>query len=107
MEEQQDMNDWRSDISEPKATLKVNPDQEVIFTFQDEGTRKESNDYGTSIVFAVKVDNEEEIKLWYVNTRNYDLLGQIKSLGNLTGLKAKVKRVGSRKSDTRYTISKI
>jgi len=106
MEEQKNM-DWREDISEPKDTLKIKPDEEVIFTFIDEGTKKESTDFGISIVFGVKLEGEENVQLWYVNSRNYDLLGQIKTLGKLKDLKAKVKRIGSRKSDTRYTITKI
>jgi hypothetical protein len=103
---QKEIEDWRKDISEPKDILKVAPDNKVIFTFQDEGMPKSSEDYGNSIVFSVKTENNET-KLWYVKTNNFSLLGQIKALGKLTGLKAEVSRVGSKRSDTRYKIRKI
>ena len=106
MEETQETQDWRNEISEPKDTLKVKPDSSVVFNFQDEGLKKESIDYGSSIVFGVKVSGETETKLWYVSSKNYDLLGQIKALGNLIDLKVKVTRKGSKRSDTRYTIEK-
>jgi len=108
MEEQKqaDVN-WRENISEAKETLKVEPDTEVVVTFQDEGMVKESLDYGKSVVFGVKTLDNDETKLWYVNANNYALLGQIKTLGKLAGVKVKITRKGSKRSDTRYTIEKI
>jgi len=106
MDEQKDAENWRENITEPKPTLKIQPDTEVILTFQDEGRKNVSVDYGTSIVFGVKVLDSDEVKDWYVNEQNYNLLRQIKALGKLKDLKAKVKRQGSKRSDTRYTIEK-
>jgi len=99
--------DWRNNISEPKDTLKVKPDSAIIVTFQDEGIVKSSIDYGNSVVFGVKTEENDELKLWYVNSENYNLLGQIKSLGKLEGKRAKIIRKGSKRSDTRYTIEEV
>ena len=106
-EQQEKIEDWREDISEPAETLKIADKETAIFTFQNEGEKRTHPDYGTSIVFQVAPLNEESTKYWYVNSRNFDLLGQIKELGNLTGLKVKVTRKGSKKSDTRYIIEKV
>lgn len=106
-QEQKELEDWREDISEPKDTLRIADGQSVVFTFEDEGIRKTHADFGTSVVFGVKEDGSNEKKLWYVNAQNYNLLAQIKTLGTLTGIKVKLERKGSKRSDTRYTISKI
>lgn len=106
-EEQKNMEDWRNNISEPKATLKIADGNTVFFTFADEGRKHSSTDYGTSIVFSIMLDNEKEPRNWFVSSNNFDLLGQIKTLGELTGLKCKVSRKGARKSDTRYYIEKV
>ena len=98
--------DWRSDISSGiKAILKVQDGEEVNFKFLNEGTKKTHPDYGSSIVFTISHGNEE--KYWYVNSENYDLLTQIKSLGILAGLDVRLSRKGSKKSDTRYTINRL
>lgn len=105
MQEQQEIEDWRDEISdESSPTLKIADGEQVVFTFLDEGAKKTHIDYGTSIVFKVK-KGEEELN-WYVSGNNWDLRKQIKDLGTLTSLKAKVSRTGSKKSDTRYTIEK-
>jgi len=96
---------WRDDISEPKETLKIADKETVNFIFQDEGKKISHPDYGSFIVFSVDIGTG--VRNWYVNTRNFDLLGQIKALGKLKGLKCTVKRTGSKKSDTRYSISKV
>jgi len=97
--------DWRANIGEAKSTLKIADGQVVTFVFLDEGNNRTHSDFGSSIVFAVSVNEEE--KNWYVNPQNFNLLGQIKGLGKLTGLKVEVERTGSKKSDTRYTIKKV
>lgn len=107
MEEQQENIDWRADISGSTETLKIADKEEVIFVFKDEGERRTHPDYGTSIAFLVLKQGEDEDKTWYVKANNFSLLGQIKELGLLTGLKVKVKRTGAKRSDTRYTIEKV
>ena len=98
--------DWRTDVSsEQKDILKVADGESVEFVFLSEGKVNHHADYGTSIVFNVSKDETE--MLWFVNNQNYDLLKQIKDFGSLVGLKAKVSRTGSKKSDTRYKIEKV
>ena len=106
MAEQESLAEWRNEISEPADTLKIADKETSVFTFKDEGKKNVHPDYGTSIAFKVLKDNEKDEKVWYVNSKNYDLLGQIKLLGILTGLKVEVTRIGSKKSDTRYIIKK-
>ena len=98
--------DWRNEITTPKNTLKVKDGETIEFTFLDEGTKKESKDYGSSIAFRVNSGGSDE-KLFYVKSNNFDLLGQIKTLGVLIGLKARITRIGSKRSDTRYKIVKV
>ena len=99
--------DWRENISEPSQTLKLGDGDIVIGTFQDEGEKRTHVDYGTSIAFQFLEDGQKEPKTFYVKTNNFDFLRQIKSLGKLTGLKVKISRVGTKRSDTRYKITKI
>ena len=106
MQEQSTIEDWRTDVTPTKATLKVLDGQNVLVTFKNEGVKKESKDYGNSIAFTVVRDGETEERTFYVKTNNYDLLGQIKELGKLTDLHVKITRTGSKKSDTRYKIEK-
>ena len=105
MEEQEQIKDWREEISEPKDTLKIAPDSSEIFIFQDEGQPNSHQDFGNSVAFSVKIGEEE--KTWYVKSNNFSLLGQIKALGPLSELKVKVNRKGSKRSDTRYKIEKV
>ena len=100
-------NDWRGDITESKKTLKVKDGDVVEVTFADEGTKKVSADYGASVAFSVLLKGEQEPKAFYVKANNFDLLGQIKALGSLTGLKVRISRIGSTKSNTRYKIVKM
>ena len=104
-EEQEQIKDWRKEISEPQPTLKVQDGQSVVFVFLNEGEKRTHADFGTSIVFLVEHDGEK--KNLYVRDTNYDLQRQIKALGDLTNLKANLSRIGSKKSDTRYTIEKV
>ena len=105
-QEQQEETDWREDVSEPKDVFKLQDKETAVITFQDEGRKQTHPDFGTSIVFTVKVMNSDAEKIWYVNARNYDLLGQLKEIGILKGQSVKVSRKGSKKSDTRYNIEK-
>lgn len=106
MEPQNQIDNWRSDISEPKDTLKIRDGDTVMGFFNDEGVKKESVDYGTSIAFAFLVDGEMNVKTWYVASNNYSLLGQIKALGVLNNTHVQITRLGAKKSDTRYSIKK-
>jgi len=104
-EQQTPIEDWRSEVSEGTPTLKVADGEEKTFVFINEGERRTHPEYGTSIVFQVEF--EKEPMSFYVRENNYSLLKQIKELGNLTGTAVKISRVGSKKSDTRYTLEKI
>ena len=98
--------DWRSNVTPSKATCKIKDGESAVGHFRDEGVKKQSVDYGESIAFAFQIEGETEVKTFYVKANNFDLLNQIKTLGNLTGLKVKISRTGSKKSDTRYKIVK-
>lgn len=106
-EETQKEIDWRKEITESQDTLKIAPDTAEVFIFQDEGKINHHEDFGTSIVFSVKREADENNRSWFVKNNNFSLLGQIKALGKLIGLKVKVVRKGSKRSDTRYSIAKI
>ena len=98
--------DWRMDITPKTETLKIKEGEQAIITFLDNGKKRESEDYGNSIAFRVQVIGEELVKTFFVKANNFTFLSQIKELGNLEGLKVKISRKGSKKSDTRYTIEK-
>lgn len=101
--EEQISKDWRDEVSgSSKSTLKIQDKEKATFIFMNEGTAKEHADFGSSIVFEVKHNGDK--KNWYVNPRNFGLLGQLKALGKLTGLTVILSRTGSKKSDTRYKI---
>lgn len=97
--------DWRGEISDcAGTTLKVLDGESKKVVFLNEGNKKESVDYGTSIVFRVEYEKEE--MNFYVKANNFSLLKQIKDLGEtITGKVVTISRVGSKKSDTRYTIT--
>ena len=95
-------NDWREEVSDSKATLKVQDGESETFVFLSEGEKKAHADFGTSIVF--EVEQEGNKKNLYVRETNWALRQQIKELGELTGKAVTLSRVGSKKSDTRYTI---
>ena len=108
--------DWRGDVSDSAgSTLKVLDGETKKAVFLDEGKKITSADYGTSIVFKVEhefVDEETNEKSivemnFYVKENNFSLLKQFKELGNLTGKVIEISRVGSKKSDTRYTITEV
>jgi len=95
-------NDWREEVSDSKATLKVQDGESKTFVFLGEGEKKAHADFGTSIVF--EVEHEGDKKNLYVRETNWALRQQIKELGTLTGKVVVLARAGSKKSDTRYTI---
>ena len=98
--------DWRNEISDSSnATLKILDGETKKMVFLDEGRKNTHADFGTSIVF--KVEHEGEVMNFYVRDNNFSLLKQIKELGKITGIAVEISRVGEKKSDTRYTISKI
>lgn len=100
--------DWREDITEPQNTVKIRDGDTVIGYFQNEGIKRNHPEYGNSIAFHFQVEGENQVKIWYVKANNFSLLGQIKRLGQpLIGMKVKIVRVGSKRSDTRYKIEKI
>lgn len=97
-----DEEDWRDEISESSATLKIQDGESAAFVFLTEGEKRTHADFGTSIVF--EVEHNKETKNLYVNESNFALRKQIKELGTLTGKSCILSRIGSKKSDTRYTI---
>ena len=110
--------EWRSDVSDSAgATLKILDGETKKVVFIDEGNKRTSADYGTSIVFKVEhemeveEDDKKEMKVvemnFYVKENNFSLLKQIKELGTLIGQVIEISRVGEKKSDTRYTIKKV
>ncbi len=106
MEEEQKSIDWRENISDSsKATLKIQDGESSEVVLMSEGEKRTHSDFGDSIVFEVQ--EAEETKNFYVNPQNYALLRQFKELGKLVGVKVKISRVGSKKSDTRYTVEKV
>lgn len=118
MEEQeiQKSIDWRDEVSDSAgSTLKVLDGETKIAVFLNEGEKRTSADYGTSIVFKVEheVVNEETKEKemqemnFYVKENNFSLLKQFKELGKLTGKLISISRTGSKKSDTRYTIEEV
>lgn len=102
---------WRENLKQEEAdkpqTLKIADKEEVTATFVDDGIYNNSLDYGESVVFLLVKDGEKETRRFYVNYSNKVLLRQIQNLGDIEGMKVKIKRTGSKKSDTRYTIEKV
>lgn len=107
MEQPQQNLDWRGEITEGKPTLKVKDGDVVEFVFADEGKASNHPDYGVSVVFNVLLKDSKEPQRYFVKSNNFDLLGQIKKLGTLTGLKVRLSRIGSTKSNTRYKIVRV
>ena len=105
-EETQQSIDWRDDVSDSaSSTLKVLDGETKVAVFLNEGEKRTSVDYGTSIVFKVEHGGEE--MNFYVKENNFSLLKQFKDIGVLTGKAINISRVGSKKSDTRYTIEEV
>lgn len=107
MEQQTTNDDWRSDVMPTTETLKVLDNESVVVTFLNEGKKRESKDYGNSIAFLVKKDDEDKERTFFVKSNNFSFLGEIKLLGTLTGKKFKISRKGKLKSDTRYKITPL
>jgi hypothetical protein len=109
MEEQKTVSDnWRDDVTEVKDILKIKDGESVEVVFADEGAKQTHADFGNSICFGVMTEDSKEPKRFYVKANNFNLLAQIKSLGEkLTGMKCKISRKGSKRSDTRYKVEKI
>jgi hypothetical protein len=107
MEKNTSIEDWRTELSEPKATLKIADGDVVVGMLASEGEKKSHPDYGSSVAFQFLKEGEKEPKTFYVKANNFDLLGQFKALGTLTGLKVRISRIGSSRSNTRYKIVKL
>lgn len=88
---------------QPKLTFQ-DGDQKTI-TFLDEGTKNVNEQYGTSIIFKVKCENQELV--WFVSAKKYTILTEIAHQKPITGKTAKVTRVGKEKKDTRWSIKFI
>lgn len=100
--------DWRNNFSAilfPK--LKIQDGETKTLTFLDEGKNYKHPDYKPCVIFAVQLEGSQDKLTWFVNAEAYGVLKQIRDLGALTNLKVKVSRKGSKKSDTRYIISKV
>jgi hypothetical protein len=105
-EDQTQIEDWRNNIKELNPKLKIADGETKIFTFLDEGRNYKHPDFKLAVTFTVQVEGSEEKNTWFVNAEAYGLLNQIKALGTLTGVKVKLSRTGSKKSDTRYNIER-
>ena len=73
------------------------------FQFLNEG-KKISSSFGTAILFLVKDKFDNQDKDWFINTKKWSLLKEIKANAPLTGKTAKITRVGKTKQDTRYSV---
>jgi hypothetical protein len=73
------------------------------FQFLNEG-KKIKSDYGEAIVFLVLDKFDEQEKDYFVNTKKWSLLKEIKANAPLTGKTVKITRVGKTKTDTRYSM---
>lgn len=108
MENQTQTDDWRKDIGtilNPK--LKIADGETKTILFLDEGKLYKHPDYKPCVIFTVQLVGQEEKYTWFVNKEAYGTLNQVILLGKLTGLRATIKRTGSKLSDTRYEIKKI
>ena len=104
MEKQTNQEDWRADVSDSnQETLKIQDGEEKLVLFLDEGVKFTHSEYGTSVVFKVEFEKKE--MNFYVKENNFALLKQLKELGQLTGKIATIARTGSKRSDTRYTVT--
>jgi len=105
-EQKQVSESWREEVSDtPGAILKVADGEEKTFVFLNEGEKRTHPEFGTSVIFQVEF--EEEPMAFYVRENNFSLLKQIKEIGKLTGTAVKISRIGSKKTDTRYTLEKV
>ena len=101
------LGNWRDEISDSKEQIKIKDGESKTVVFADEGKRSVHPDFGTSIVFSMLEDGSKESKRFYVKENNFSLLQQIKALGPvIAGMKVKISRTGSTKSNTRYRVEK-
>lgn len=103
---QKEITNWREEITEPAEVFKLADGESAVITFKDEGVKNIHTEFGARVIFKVYDSRDKLEKVWYVTANNFNLLGQIKALGILTDIKVNVKRTGSRRTDTRYVISK-
>ena len=106
MTENENTENWRTDVGGLKPKLKILDGETKEIEFLDEGTKSMHPDYGESVKFMVKEGGEE--KVWYVNSRTFTILTRIKEIGTpLKGHKIKISRTGEKKSDTRYAMETL
>lgn len=107
--QEQTTQDWSQDFlqeQKPKDTrpkLKIKDGEQVIITFLDEGKEINPTDYGKAILFSVNYKNTEHI--WFVNTKKFTLLKEIAHNKPITNKQARITRIGTTKTDTRWKIT--
>ena len=99
------MENQRTNIKDMPEILKILDGESKTFVFLNEGEMTSHIEYGDAVLFDVEYQSKK--MRFYVKINNYSLLKQIKLLDSLTGLLVNLVRVGSNKSDTRYTINKV
>ena len=99
--------DWREGITESRDSLKLKDGESSIVYFLDEGMKKSHPDFGNSVVFNVLKEGTDKPQSFFVKSNNFSLLAQIKALGKLEGQKVKISRTGAKRSDTRYSVTKV
>lgn len=112
MNEQQDIGqDWRANITDPKPTFKLADKEVATIKFLTEGILNPNLANGPAVIFEIiKITNSDTLEgdelNWFINPKNYSLLGQIKDLGeHIKDKVVQVKREGTTKADTRYTLT--
>lgn len=99
-------NDWRQEIPEYVAPLKIQPDQSEIIQFTgEEGIWKDDINAKLNIYFVVLTKVGDKRK-FYVNSKNTSTLGQIKAIGSLKDKFAKITRIGAGRQ-TKYTVLEV
>lgn len=94
-------NKWRDDVGSWNPAWSPEQEDNKI-TFLDEG-KKEDTQFGASIIFNIKVGEEE--RTWFVNPKSFNLLSQLRDLGALTNRNVTINRTGEGAKDTRYIVT--
>lgn len=98
------MPEWAERINSFPEPFKIKDGETKSLTFLDNGqSHRDQKNQKDDIVFIVQVDGTN--MSWYVNTKSYSTLADIKDLGfPLKGKTITLSRKGSGRFDTRYTI---
>ena len=95
--------DWRQEIPEYVAPLKILPDESITICFTgEEGVWKDDINAKLNIYFVGVTKNGDKRK-FYVNSKNTSTLSQIKARGVLKDKFAKITRIGAGRQ-TKYTV---